>query len=368
MATKLPSGKFRSQIFIGYDSNKKRLYETFIADTEDEADFMALDYKLNHKGELSKSSLTVGAAIDKYIENRTAVLSPTTIREYKLERKLYFSSIKDLVLKKITQEDVQVWVNELAAKYKWKVVHNSHALLSATASTFRPSLVLRTNLPQKAPTEMSVPTDDEIKKLLKYLKVNNPVMELAVMLGAYCGLRRSEIAGLKWSDVDFEANTIHVQRAIVLNDNKQWVLKGTKTYSSDRIVGAPAVLMTVLKDRAPEDKSSAIYPYRPECMTGRFPAHCVASGIPKYHFHQLRHYFASVLLSLNIPNKYAMELTGHKTEYMLTRVYQHTFNEKQKSVRNDVTNYFDKPETPSDATDSDGLQHDLQHDTQNTTV
>ena len=48
MATKLPNGKYRAQVFLGVDESGKRQYKSFIADSADEADFLALSFKLGH--------------------------------------------------------------------------------------------------------------------------------------------------------------------------------------------------------------------------------------------------------------------------------------------------------------------------------
>ena len=50
-------------------------------------------------------------------------------------------------------------------------------------------------------------------------------------------------------------------------------------------------------------------------------------------FHNLRHYYATVLLELGIPDKFAIELTGHSTPYMLREVYQHTREQKMNEYR-----------------------------------
>ena len=71
------------------------------------------------------------------------------------------------------------------------------------------------------------------------------------------------------------------------------------------------------------------------------------NGIKHYRFHDLRHVNASVMLALNIPDKYAMRRMGHATNNMLKTVYQHTMSEKEQQVNASVDNYFEsiiKPE------------------------
>lgn len=60
-----------------------------------------------------------------------------------------------------------------------------------------------------------------------------------------------------------------------------------------------------------------------------------------FSFHALRHYNASVMLQLNIPDKYAMERMGHSTNNMLKRVYQHTFEDETMRAADKLDDFFD---------------------------
>jgi len=64
--------------------------------------------------------------------------------------------------------------------------------------------------------------------------------------------------------------------------------------------------------------------------------------LPHFRFHDLRHANTSVMLALNIPDKYAMERMGHATNNMLKTVYQHTMDEKRESVSDAIDEYFKK--------------------------
>ena len=75
-------------------------------------------------------------------------------------------------------------------------------------------------------------------------------------------------------------------------------------------------------------------------MYNRLQRACDRCGIPRFRFHDLRHVNASVMLGLNIPDKYAMERMGHATNNMLKTVYQHTMSEKSKQVADTVDSYF----------------------------
>lgn len=67
---------------------------------------------------------------------------------------------------------------------------------------------------------------------------------------------------------------------------------------------------------------------------------CDKYGLKHYRFHDLRHVQASVMLMLNVPDKYAMERMGHASTNMLKNVYQHTMKSKSEEVADKVDQYF----------------------------
>ena len=86
-AKKLPSGKWRALVYDYTDSNGKRKYKSFTAETKKEAEFLAADYSLNKKMRSSTHSITLYDGYTRYIESKNNVLSPSTLREYKRQQK-----------------------------------------------------------------------------------------------------------------------------------------------------------------------------------------------------------------------------------------------------------------------------------------
>ena len=92
--------------------------------------------------------MTVGAAVDRYIESKSSILSPSTVLGYKRTKKR-MEDIIGVQLNDLTQEKIQRWVNQLAKDHAPKTVANAHGLLSAVLKEYRPSMTLRTTLPSK---------------------------------------------------------------------------------------------------------------------------------------------------------------------------------------------------------------------------
>lgn len=283
--------------------------------------------------EKSPGQMTVGEAVDRYIESKDAVLSPATIAGYKRIRRNALQGIMDIHLSDLTQEAVQREVNRMARNHSPKSVRNAHGLLSAALSVYRPNIVLRTTLPQKERYEAAVPSGEDIGKILEAAKGSR--MELPILLALWMGLRASEIRGITWESI--EGNTLHIKQAIVEGESGPAV-KGTKTYSGNRKVRIPDYIMALM-DIQPRIDEYVVHMSGQALYKG-FCRLCEKAGLPHYRFHDLRHGNASVMLALGVPDKYAMERMGHATNNMLKTVYQHTMDEKRKEVDDAVDNYF----------------------------
>lgn len=281
-------------------------------------------------------SMTVGEAIDKYIESKDAVLSPSTVAGYKRIRENTLQELMPIKLSDLTQERVQRAVNAMAKDKTPKTVRNAHGLLSAALSEYKPDMVLRTTLPQKKKYEVVVPSGDDIEKIMQ--TASGTEMELPILLALWLGLRMSEILGLTWDSVDGDA--LHVKSAIVDGEHGKPTEKGTKTYSGDRKIRLPNYIKELMENR--EKTGEHIIRISRRKIWEKFQKICEKAGVPHMRFHDLRHANASIMLSLGVPDKYAMERMGHATNNMLKTVYQHTLNEKQIEVADAVDDYFNQ--------------------------
>ena len=326
----LPSGKWRCQIMVA----GKRI--DVIEDDPAIAHAKALAIKAGLLEEKKPvSDLTVGEAIDRYIESKDAVLSPSTVRGYKQIRENALQDIMSIRLSELSQEHVQRAVNKMAKDKSSKSVRNAHGLLSAVLAEYKPDMVLRTTLPQKQKYEVSIPTTSEVGLIAN--KSKGTRFELPFLLAVWIGLRTSEIRGLTWDCV--EGNVLHVKQAIVEGENGP-VLKATKTYSGDRKISMPAYIKELIEQQPKTD--DFIIHYTRNALYNHFRRMCKKYGLPHYRFHDLRHYQASVMLALGVPDKYAMERMGHASTNMLKNVYQHTMKSKSEEVADRVDAYFEE--------------------------
>lgn len=324
----LPSGAWRCQIMV------KGQRIDVIDDDPAVAHAKALAMKSGViERDKTGSSMTLGTAIDRYIESKDAVLSPSTIAGYKYIRHNALQELMGRSLTTLTQEEIQRAVNRMSKEKSPKSVANAHGLLSATLSVYRPNMILRTTLPQKQKHEATIPSDEDITNILEASKGTS--IELPILLALWLGLRASEIRGITWDAIN--GDTLHIKQAIVQGENGAEV-KGTKTYSGNRKLKLPVYILDLIN--AQPKKDDYVVHLSGQAMYKQFSRLCEKHGIPHYRFHDLRHANASVMLALGVPDKYAMERMGHATNNMLKTVYQHTMTSKQNEVAEMVDQYF----------------------------
>ena len=160
--------------------------------------------------------------------------------------------------------------------------------------------------------------------------------ELPFFLAVWLGLRTSEIRGLTWDCLDGDILTIK-QAMVDGEDGPQ--LKQPKTYSGNRKLKVPPYIMGLL-DETPHTDEYIVHATR-NVLYKHLQRACARCGVQPFRFHDLRHVNASVMLRLNVPDKYAMERTGHSTNNMLKNVYQHTMDDKAVAVADAVDGFFE---------------------------
>ena len=158
-----------------------------------------------------------------------------------------------------------------------------------------------------------------------------------MLLAAFGSLRRSECCALLISDI--EGDIIHVNKAMVLDVRKQWVIKPPKSKAGYRDIKMPGF---VIERLVPRTASGRIVDLAPVTLTNYFTMQREKHGLHYFRFHDLRHYQASILHAMGVPDKYIMERGGWSTDSTLKNIYQHTMSEKRKQVEDDIVKRFEQ--------------------------
>ena len=332
-AHKLPSGSWRVQVYLGKTPDGKKIVKSVTAETKKEAERQAA-LLLYEAEEEAKAPVLFSVAADAYVTARRGVLSPNTVSEYKRMIKADLKDIKDTPVLSLNSKRVQELVSDLALKRSPKTISNIYGFVSAVLSEAAPNVRLRVRLPQRRPVDISIPDQEEVQRMIDH--ADGPLRD-AIILASTMGLRRAEICALTWSDV--RKNSLRVSRSYAKDEYNIWVIKAPKSSAGNRVLQIPpaaAQLLTRPKDAAAD---GPIVPLTPDALTRRFERLCNSLGM-HYRFHALRHYYASVLLSLGVPDKYAMQRMGHSTPTMLKQVYQHLMENKNTTIDDQLNEYF----------------------------
>lgn len=323
-AKKLPSGNWRVQV---YDKNMNK-YKSFTAATKKEAEYKAAEYLLHADSGNSYEDMTLKEAYERYIKSKSAVLSPSTVREYMRASHSDFPQLMLMKLSKITPQIVQTAVNEASTTHSPKTVRNMHGLLHSVLKAYHPTLTLTTRLPQSKKPNRTIPTTAEIQTLLDNA---DDVIRVPILLASSGGLRRSEICALTPSD--FNDFGVTINKAVVRDQNNQYVIKQPKTSAGYRFVPLSS---HIIKDAV----SWEHFGLNPNALEKRFLRLIRKLPVEHFTFHKLRHYFASELHAKGIPDQYIAEIGGWESVEMLHKVYQHTLRDKKPEISNKITNIF----------------------------
>lgn len=306
MATRLPSGKYRTLVQIGHWKDRK--YKSFIGKTAREADMKAEAWKLSHLPNMKKGSLA--SAASDFFDAMTGILSPSTLRSYKSIYDNLPAQLKGTPLAEIESADLYTAYKRLKTP---KTVRNTHGFISSLF-TFRSVPMPPVTLPERHKTNYYIPDAKEVKSLLALSKGTK--LEVPIALGVR-GMRRGEVCAVEASDLD--GNVLHIRKAMVYG-RKGLVVKQPKTYASDRYIELPQAIADKIR------KEGRATTYTPDSLTCAFKKFLKRNGFQVFRFHDLRHAFVSIAHSNGIPDSYIMSMGGWSTPYTMQNVYRHSLD------------------------------------------
>lgn len=348
-AKKLPSGQWRVLVYGGKNPDGSRHYESFTADSKSEAEYLGSQYKVQRKKVDKVENILFKDAVDKYISSKSNILSPSTIRGYRIMQRNAFPTLTNCTLENISSSNaIQEQMNMNSQKYSSKSIKNQYGFISAVMKYYKlhiDDVRIKTAKNRK----VLVPSESDVHKIMHLLN-DYPKIECQILLALTCSLRQSEIAAIRVEDVN--NNTIYIHAAKVPDEFGKLVYKSTnKSEAGTRTILMPPYLERKIKTRCECIKDGFIFHFTPSWVLKLFKRMLIENGMPPYTVHSLRHAFAAIMHARGIPDKYVMEMGGWKTDSVLKRIYQYTFEEKVNSEKQKANQYFESL-----------MQHEMQHD------
>lgn len=274
------------------------------------------------------SDLTVAGAVESFIRARHAVLSPSTIKAYQANYKNHLAAIRT-PLATFSNAEAQVFISRLAADHSPKTVRNVWTLLSASVCFFDPGRAFSVHLPQRVKPDIFCPDDTLMRQV--FAAVAGTELEIPVMLAAMIPARRSEICALTARDV--RGRQITISKALVEGPDGL-VVKAPKTRAGYRLVTIPKDVAQLLPSSGPLTQLT------PRQISNRFRVILRQNGIPHFSFHALRHYGASVMLSMGIPLKEVQRRGGWESPEVLQQIYSHALLDQIPAADARIADHF----------------------------
>ncbi len=193
-------------------------------------------------------------------------------------------------------------------------------------------------LPKSVRYESHFYTADQLNQFFQAIR-DEPLYPLLKITAIY-GLRRSEVLGLKWDSIDFDAGTVTI-RHTVSKVTKAVEKDKTKNATSYRSFPLTEEARTIFQTAQAEEKENRRLcgrqyqendyvfkwddgrPYSPDYITKKFPALLKAHGMPHIRLHELRHSCASLLINAGFTLKDVQEWMGHADIKMTANIYGH---------------------------------------------
>lgn len=339
---KLPSGAWFIQLrFNGHsipvtaDSKKECIAQATAKKAE---------YKANKKLYEKENPITLEEVIDLYIQSKTNVLSPSTIHGYKTIQKTRFKKYMGKSVCKL--KDWQAIINEEAETCSPKTLKSAwglvHAALDYAVNDKELNIPLpkkRLTLPDVVPATRPWLTASQSKAFVKL--VDGQTFAIPALLALH-GLRRSEIMGLWWSNVDLDRGLIYVHGSTVRAADNGFVDKDTnKNRTSRRTVPIMIPELEKALSLVPEkERIGKVVEGSFDRIWEKINKLCRDNGLPEVGFHGLRHSFASVGYSLGVSELEMMKLGGWSDTKVMHKIYTHISEADIAKSENAISAYF----------------------------
>ena len=357
-------GRWEGRVVVGYDEKGNPRTKNVFAKTKAECieKLEALKEQCGRTSDRLKPEMPFGDWLDFWYQNFSKPkLRPTAQACY--EGRIYthiIPGIGQIPLCKLTQNELQQFYARPKKGGRKKHVERfgvglSDRMVRSCHTTCRTALekaviegLITTNpaigckLPPKKAKEMQVLTQAEILRFLRQAKEEG-YYEM-FLLELTTGMRRGEIIGLKWRDLNLQTGELRITRQVVKTGSSKEI-SAPKTKSSVRTILLPTDMVELLAELKKQTKGEWMFPSpvkegeprNPTAVYHRFQVILERSHCKKIRFHDLRHTFATMALENGMDIKTLSAMIGHISSETTLNIYSHITDtmQQQAAVRID---------------------------------
>ena len=369
MVRKRADGRWEGAVVIGHKADGSYLYKWVQAKTQKE-----LMPKLHRAIETyrgvdltEESRMTLGEWFERWFKDYAEVtLRPSTIRGYRIYEKQINRYLGDKQISLITTQQIQRMYNKLKRDGREKArekfgdglsdssVRSIHMLLhevmeaAVQARLIAKNPTAGTKIPKCNYPEKKILNEAELAVFTEAIE-REPLWRDFFYTEITTGLRRGEICGLKWSDLDTERGTLKIERSVSNGEGGELEIGETKTEKGKRVIRLPASTLRILTERKECALTEWIFPnllepekpMNPSTGYNKLKSILKAAGLPDIRFHDLRHTFATHALTSGVDAKTLAGILGHTNASFTLDTYTHVTTDMQKNAAEIVGGFMD---------------------------
>ena len=363
---KRKDGRWEGRFTAGHDPvTGKQIFKNVLGKTQNEVK-EKLKKALVEAGQVDftkSGQYTVGTWMDTWFENVAKIkVRPSSHQTYKGYIDNHIKpSIGKIPLEKLTTMDLQKFYRKLLTKGRVerieskeqpkglsaKTVRNINQVISSAMDLAVAQKIILTNptnaceLPTVEHQEMQTIPAEQLQAFLDEARATGVYEMYYIELAT--GLRRGELLGLKWSDIDWKNGIIKVRRQIARVDG-EIVEAPLKTKNSYRAVTISQQAIEVLRQQKAKTNDTYVFPspnggpISPDSVNNMLKRVLERAGIPKVRFHDLRHTFATIALQNGVDIKTVSGMLGHFSAGFTLDTYAHVTTSAQKEAAQTMGN------------------------------
>ena len=363
---KRKDGRWEGRYTAGHDPvTGKQIFKNVLGKTQAEVK-EKLAKALVEAGQVDFTKVgqyTVGTWMDTWFENVAKIkVRPSSHQTYKGYIDNHIKpSIGNIPLEKLTTMDLQKFYRKLLTKgimerieskdqpkgLSAKTVRNINQVISSAMDLAVAQKIILNNptdsceLPKVKHKEMQTVPAEQLSAFLEEAKRSGVYEMYYIELAT--GLRRGELLGLKWSDIDWKNGIIKVRRQVA-RVNGEIVEAPLKTKNSYRAVSISPQAIEVLREQKCKTNDTYVFPspiggpISPDSVNNMLKRVLERAGIPKVRFHDLRHTFATIALQNGVDIKTVSGMLGHFSAGFTLDTYAHVTTSAQKEAAQTMGN------------------------------